>query len=78
VIAPLLGGAFLGALFSFAFGQRLFAAIATPNTARFFGFESIAGTHLEAPDRTWAIVVVVAYVLVHLVGVRLDQTRDVR
>ncbi len=76
IIGPLLAGAFLGALFAFAFGERLFSSIATPNNARFFGFESIASAQANVPDRTWAIAIIVAYALVHLVGVRLDAVRE--
>jgi len=76
ILGPILGGAFLGALFSFAFGDRLLSSIATPNNARFFGLESIAGVEKLSPDRTWAIAIVVVYVVVHLIGVRVDRVRE--
>ncbi len=76
ILGPVLGGAFLGALLALTVGEQLFASIAAPNNARFFGFESIARAPAIAPDRTWAIAILVAYALVHVVGVRLDRARE--
>jgi hypothetical protein len=75
ILTPLLGGLFLGALFSFAFGERLFSAIASPNNARFFGLESIAAAGNTAVDRTWAVAVIAVYLPLHLMAMYLDRER---
>lgn len=77
-VGPLLGGLFLGAAFAFAGLDRMISSIAAPNHARFFGIESIATDALVVPSRTWAVVVVVGYAAVHLLGMRLDHARAAR
>lgn len=70
-LGPLLGGAFLGALFSFAELGRAFSTAA--NHARFFGLEAIANDTVAPAAHGWAIAIVLAYVVVHVFAVRADK-----